>query len=1553
MILFSQSGSKSLSLKNHKESLLTLKTIMISVVLLLTSCTAKKNKDEGAQAQSVVAISSPAQNPYSSADDVLEIKGLCVDGATVNLSGSENASAQCQSGSFTFNVHKPAPGEYTFAISQTVTTGDVMSNSADVILVWTKTSPVINPPVISTPASNPYFSNTSAVSISGSCQDGNNISVTGDAIEAKDCLSGNFTLNVNKENDGIYNFNIVQISNSSLTASSNVTFQWIRDTQSPAAPAISSPSDNPYTSNGTSLVISGSCEEMATVSISGGMTDASACVSGAFSFTDNKSIDGTYNYSITQTDKAGNVSAPTSFQWIKSSNVPSPPTIISPSVATYSSNASSLTISGSCLVGHTVQLSGAQTAAMSCSGGAFAFTVNSAVDGVFNYSLLQKSGAGAESSSVALTWKRDTVAPSMLVLTAPGVSPYYSSSSNVSLSGTCEDGSTINVVGAQALSAICSGATFDLILSQVVDGNHEYNLVQTDAASNSSIAINFNWVRDTLVPAAPTVTSFVNPALNNLAQINIGGACETGTTVYISGDYLASATCVANAYSFTVNKNVDGEFNFSLNQKDLANNISSDTSVSWTRDTTSPSLVSLTSPSYSPFSSSGSTLDLNGSCETGATVYLSGDDTNSAQCVGGLFSFTIYKSVDQSYNFNIHQVDRATNASAAVSFNWVRDSSVPPAPTITVPSVTPYSSNTSTLTIAGTCVTGFLIEVSGSLNANAVCSGGVFSFLDAQTVDGSYSYSVLQRNNAGTASAVVAVSWNRDTSAPSAPVISTPSVSPIYSNESSLNVSGNCEVGAMVYISGDASSSLNCSSSTFAFNIPKTTDNSYTFSLYQVDPAGNTSGISTVNWNRDTVAPAVVSLSTPVTNPFYSGDTNLTLAGSCEALATISLSGDSVATAACSGLGQFSLLISKLTDGNYNFNIKQTDRAGNQSVALSFQWTRDTSVPSTPIVLSPNATPYYSNSNTISLSVACDANLNPADAVVNLLGDVSAAEVISPAGVLSQDCVTSPVVFTIQKNNDGSYNFQFNQENPNGNTTSASVGFNWVKDSVAPSAPVITSPSSSPLTAPGTLTLSGTCNIGHQINITGDLIDSMSCDSAGQFSFVDPKISDGIYNYSLTQTDLAGNVSSAVAFEWIRDSSSVQPPTINNPATASYTSNSSAITIAGNCTDGNIVSIGGDIVATEVLTPAGSLTQTCQNGSYSYFINKVADGTFNFTLMQSNNGVYSSAANLQWIKDSVAPLVTLSSTPANPHISQVINFAFSANEASIVYECKLDLESYSTCSSPKTYTGIANSSHTFYVRAKDSAQNISNEVSYTWTQAAYNAVALYHLDSTNPTLDSSLYTQNAAFVHNLTASGSPSNDNSGQFPVSAPSSRRFGTSMYYSTASTEALNTGTSTMTIEGFVKINSNITTANNYYTLVSKSGAAPNLGWELRLRKANGGKYSMDFVGSLDGTTSIVAKPGNSTWALSTGVWYYYAVTWNKGTVTFYWNSATAKGTGTIGTAGSAALYKSTAPLKIAANDSSGTGASMWFQGVLDELRISQIVRTISVPTGPYSAD
>ncbi|MDQ3981815.1 MAG: hypothetical protein M3271_03935, partial [Actinomycetota bacterium] len=60
-------------------------------------------------------------------------------------------------------------------------------------------------------------------------------------------------------------------------------------------------------------------------------------------------------------------------------------------------------------------------------------------------------------------------------------------------------------------------------------------------------------------------------------------------------------------------------------------------------------------------------------------------------------------------------------------------------------------------------------------------------------------------------------------------------------------------------------------------------------------------------------------------------------------------------------------------------------------------------------------------------------------------------------------------------------------------------------------------------------------------------------------------------------------------------------------------------------------------------------------------------------------------------------------------------FEFSSTEAGSTFECSLNGAVFGSCSSPKTYTGLAEGSHAFEVRATDPAGNVdSTPAQRTW-----------------------------------------------------------------------------------------------------------------------------------------------------------------------------------------------------------------------------------------------
>jgi hypothetical protein len=92
--------------------------------------------------------------------------------------------------------------------------------------------------------------------------------------------------------------------------------------------------------------------------------------------------------------------------------------------------------------------------------------------------------------------------------------------------------------------------------------------------------------------------------------------------------------------------------------------------------------------------------------------------------------------------------------------------------------------------------------------------------------------------------------------------------------------------------------------------------------------------------------------------------------------------------------------------------------------------------------------------------------------------------------------------------------------------------------------------------------------------------------------------------------------------------------------------------------------------------------------------------------------------------DVTAPDTSITSTAIGSTASTSASFTFTGSDdvtapGSLAFECKLDAGSYSSCTSPKAYSGLSVGSHTFSVRATDAASNVDATSAFeTWTVTA-------------------------------------------------------------------------------------------------------------------------------------------------------------------------------------------------------------------------------------------
>jgi hypothetical protein len=113
----------------------------------------------------------------------------------------------------------------------------------------------------------------------------------------------------------------------------------------------------------------------------------------------------------------------------------------------------------------------------------------------------------------------------------------------------------------------------------------------------------------------------------------------------------------------------------------------------------------------------------------------------------------------------------------------------------------------------------------------------------------------------------------------------------------------------------------------------------------------------------------------------------------------------------------------------------------------------------------------------------------------------------------------------------------------------------------------------------------------------------------------------------------------------------------------------------------------------------------------------LADGDYVFRVRATDlAGNISTEAILRFTVDTTPPLVVIESGPSGAVGVTSATFAFSS-EAGVSFECRLDVEAWTSCTSPVGYSDLAQGEHRVSVRGSDAAGNVGPEAVRTWTVA--------------------------------------------------------------------------------------------------------------------------------------------------------------------------------------------------------------------------------------------
>jgi large repetitive protein len=947
------------------------------------------------------------------------------------------------------------------------------------------------------------------------------------------------------------------------------------DTTAPAAPAVTTVDGKSFggsavTTTNPKPVITGTSEAGATIKIKdpsgnligSGVVDAQ----GNYSITPTVALpEGTSNLSVTSTDPAGNTSTPTAVPVKLDTTAPSAPTV-------NPANASATTLSGTGEAGATVTVKAPNgstvcTAVVDASGN-WSCPVSGLTNGqVLTVTQADPAGNVSAPTTITVTNTPDTVAPSAPLISVPA-SNSTTTSTQPNIGGNGEPNATLTVKDGTTLigttTVLADGSWTLTPASPLSQGSHTITATQADPSGNiSPVSNSVTFTVDTNAAAAPTINPLPAITPSNQANYPVSGTCVTGNTVKIIIGTLApvSVPCTNGAFSTTINvSSLPDSTNVPVKANQTgANGVpSADVTASVVKDTTAPS-----APTVNPANASATTLS--GTGESGATVTVKAPN-GSTVCTAvvnasGTWSCPV-SGLTNGQVLTATQTDPAGNVSAptTVTVTNAPDTVAPSAPVITTPANNSSTTNAQP-TISGTGEVGATVTVKEGttvIGTAVVGSNGSWTLTPTTALSqGSHTITATQADVAGNVSPVASSSF---TVSPTPPVPPT-----IYSNgtisgyvTTDTNGDGSYQLGEtpMVGISVNLNGSDNygntigksaITDTTGKYTITGLPDGTYDLLLLPTngetlvyDKTGSkTDGIisnqiltltgtqvSTINDANfgfapaDTVAPIAPMIKTP-TNGSVSNNARPVITGTGEpnAIVTVKDGATLIGTTTVLADGSWTLTpTSPLSQGSHTITATQMDQAGNISpVSNSVTFTVDTNAAAAPTV---NPLPAITPANQASYPVS--GTCVTGNTVKITIGTITKT-VTCDNGVYSTTLDVSSIPDSTN------VPVKVNQTGANG-IPSADATASVVKDTTAPTAPVIATPTNNSSTANTKPTISGAGEVGATVTVKEGttVIGTAKVDANGNWSLTPATaFTAGSHTITATQSDVAGNVSPA------------------------------------------------------------------------------------------------------------------------------------------------------------------------------------------------------------------------------------------------------------------------------------------------------------------------------------------------------------------------------------------------------------------------------------------
>ncbi|TWH21175.1 Ig-like domain-containing protein [Prauserella rugosa] len=535
-------------------------------------------------------------------------------------------------------------------------------------------------------------------------------------------------------------------------------------------------------------------------------------------------------------------------------------------------------------------------------------------------------------------------------------------------------------------------------------------------------------------------------------------------------------------------------------------------------------------------------------------------------------------------------------------------------PTITSPSNGDETGTTPTIT--GTGTPGATVTVSEGdteIGTATVDENGNWSLTpETPLPPGEHTIQAVQSAGDAVSPASEPVTFTvADTEPPDPPVITSPEDGSTIGNNTP-EITGTGEPGATVTIR-DGDTELGTATvdenGNWSFT-PESplSDGDHTITATQEDAAGNVSGPSEeVSFTVDTEAPDPPVITSPEDGSTIGNNTPV-VEGRGEPGATVEVivDGESVGEATVDDQGNWSFPLEEpLSDGEHVIEAIQTDPAGNASEPAQSTVTVDTGAPDPPAITSPEG----------------GSTINDNTPEITGTGEPGATVTI-------RDGDTELGTATVDENGnwsftpdtpleDGPHTITATQEDAAGNVSGPSEDVLFTIDTVAPPAPVITSPGDGSTIGNPTPEITGTGEPGHQVTVSIDGVEvgTTTVGENGTWTLeLDQPLGPGDHTATAIQTDDLNRdspVSDPVSFTV--EQRAVPAPEITSPESGSSTSDPTPV-IEGTGEPGATVQVivDGEQVGEATVDDQGNwrfeLTEPLAPGNHTITATQTLDG---------------------------------------------------------------------------------------------------------------------------------------------------------------------------------------------------------------------------------------------------------------------------------------------------------------------------------------------------------